>query len=301
MSRENYISLRGQLRKGIQFRENENGDVVLGLMPLTTVRRDLRDENGTINPKFDQPVICTSDNNILRWMKSLKTHDLVEVKGTFMTQHSKKRSVCPHCGEEQIIDCPIQTINPSFVGVLKDTIKSDAEGTKYLMDCAEVSNIAKIIGTVCTPTDDIVFGETDRGDMYARYQLAVNRKLFVKGSVDEEDHTDYPIVYSYGNVASDDISVLRQGSEVYLDGFIHTMVYSYDVECPSCGEVHQEKRQRMNLTPYSMEYLRDFNDDVLESTHVSIGGVTVKDLDEEESKKKRQEELKNVRDRQEMA
>ena len=30
----------------------------------------------------------------------------------------------------------------------------------------------------------------------------------------------------------------------------------------------------MNLSPYSMEYLRDFKDDILESTHVSNDNVT---------------------------
>ena len=41
------------------------------------------------------------------------------------------------------------------------------------------------------------------------------------------------------------------------------------VICDECHQVFTFKTQYMNLSPYSMEYLRDFKDDVLESTHTS--------------------------------
>ena len=125
---------------------------------------------------------------------------------------------------------------------------------------------------MCTPTDKILHGETDHGDLYARYQLAVNRKLFVKDSIDEEDHTDYPFVYSYGDVADKDLTILKQGTLIYLDGYLHTMVFEDEAECSECHNIFPFKYQRMNLTPYSTEYLRDY-DELTPSTHSDISKV----------------------------
>lgn len=270
MAKENYISLKGQLRSDVKFiTDEETGEITMALFPLLVLRRNIWDRAGNLSPKFDRPIIATTDKEMIRQATKIKHYDIVEVKGTYLTQHSIRNKICPHCGKINVLNTSIQTINPIYIGVVNDTLHNDTDGTTYLLSCAEISNIAKVIGRVCTPTEEIVFGETDKGEVYARYQLAVNRKLYVRDSEGEEDHADFPIVYSYGDVARDDKEVLQQNALVYLDGFIHTMQKEQEVICSECNQVFTYKTQYMNLSPYSMEYLRDFKDDVLESTHTS--------------------------------
>lgn len=268
MAKENYISLRGQLRAEPKIVQDAEGRDVLAMFPLVVIRRNIFNRAGNLDIRWDRPIIATSDQEMIKQVRKLSIHNIVEVKGTFRTQYSKKDIICPQCGEVNSIDCSIQTINPIFIGVLNDTIHNDTEGQKYLLDCAEVANIAKVIGRVCTPDEDIYFGENDTGSLYARYQLAVNRKLYIVGSENEEDHADFPVVYSYGDIAVADKQIIKQNTLVYLDGYVHTMIYDQPIECNQCGADFSYKSQKMNLTPYAMEYLRDY-DELLESTHGS--------------------------------
>lgn len=270
MAKENYISLKGQLRGDVRFVTNpETGEVISAMFPLYVLRRNIWDRAGNLSPKFDRPIILTSDKEMIRAITKLKKYDIVEVKGSFRTKISNRHKVCEVCGKTTTIETPIQLINPSFVGVVATDIHNNTEGLNYLLNIAEISNIAKVIGRVCCPTDSITFGETDTGVAYCRYQLAVNRKLFVADSEGEEDHADYPIVISYGDVAYDDYEVLQQNALVYLDGYIHVIQQERCVPCEHCGATISYKTASMSLSPYSMEYLRDFKDDVLESTHKS--------------------------------
>lgn len=270
MAKENYNRLRGQLRTDIAYLKNADGEITTAVFPLTVIRRNIYNRAGNLDAQFDRPIIATADKEMIRCAQQLQKHDIIDIKGMFRTRQSKKKLKCPHCGSTVIIEMPIATIEPVYIGVVEDRLNNVTDGTNYLLHCAEISNEAKVIGRVCTPTENIISGETDRGDIYARYQLAVNRKLYIKGSIDEEDHTDYPFVYSYKDVAQSDLAVLQQGALIYLDGYIHTMQYDRETTCPDCGQDFTFQSQRMNLTPYANEYLRDFKDDVLESTHSNI-------------------------------
>lgn len=273
MAKENYISLRGQLRSETKYQYDEKGNPILAIFPLLVIRRNIIDRAGNLSLKWDRPIISTTDKAIIKEIQKMKVHDIVEVKGTFLTSHSRRTKICPYCGEINTIDTAIQIINPIYVGVIDDRLKSDTDGQNYLIQCAEVANIAKIIGRVCTKTEDIYYGETEQGELYERYQLAVNRKLYVRDSEGDDDHADFPVVYSYGDIAKEDKTILKQNTLVYLDGYVHTMIYDQDFECEHCGETFSYKSQKMNLTPYSMEYLRDF-DDLLESKHGNKNNVT---------------------------
>lgn len=267
MAKENYMSLRGQLRSDVKFLMDEKTGVEkTAVFTLHTIRRDTYDRAGNLNPKWDKPLIVTSDQEMIRQAKKLKKHDIVEVKGTFETKFVTKHKQCPHCGEINFIKTNSQTIYPSFIGTIVH-LESDTEGLKYLIETAEISNIAKVMGRVCSKDEEIITAQTDQGEFYTRYQLAVNRKLFHKDSEDYEDHTDYPFVFSYGNVALDDQAVLKQGALIYVDGYVHTMIKDTITPCEYCGNEFAYKEQRMNLTPYANEYLRDFKMDVLEQTH----------------------------------
>lgn len=267
MAKENYISLRGQLRNEINYiKDPTTGLEKIAMFTLYVIRRDVRDRAGNLTPKFDKPIIMTADQEIIRVIKKLQVHDIIEIKGTFMTGFTRIHKQCPHCGKIHQFETGLQTINPVYVGTICH-LDNDTQGLSYIVDTAEISNIAKVMGRVCTPTEDIVTAETDNGNLYSRYQLAVNRKLFVRGSESYEDHTDFPLVYSYDDIAHEDSLVLKQGALIYLDGFVHTMKMSQSATCDNCGNDFSYDIQRMNLTPYANEYLRDYNADAIESTH----------------------------------
>lgn len=282
MAKENYISLRGQLRGDVNFiPDPKTGVEKIAMFTLYVIRRQPSDRAGHLTPKFDKPIIMTTDQEMIRAAKKLTKHDIVEIKGTFRTGFTKGHKTCPNCGKIHNIEMGLQTINPSYIGPLMH-LNSDTEGLQYLLDTAEISNIAKIMGRVTTETDKIVVAETDRGNLYARYQIAVNRKLFIRDSSSYEDHTDYPLVFSYDNVAYKDSMALTQGSLIYLDGFLHTMKTTKNIDCDECGENFTYEVQNMTLTPYSNEYLRDYNADALEQTRPVNEHKEIIDVEREE-------------------
>ncbi len=273
MAKENYISLKGQLRSDVQYVANPvTGDINRAIFQLTVMRRDIRNRANDFSPKVDRPVISTEDPELIKEIQGFKLHDIIEVKGTFKTMHVTKHKQCPDpaCAKVNIFTTPTQVINPVYLGRCYE-LNTNIEGTDYLRKCAEVSNIAKVIGRVCLTDDQIIIGETERGNKFAKYQIAINRKLFDSSSEGVEDHSDYPVVYSYDDIADQDEAMLCQGALIYIDGYVHMMTVTQNVECCACGKQFPVKQSRMNLTPYSVEYLRDYKNDGLESTHVKNG------------------------------
>ena len=269
MAKENYVFLIGQVRQSPVFRDDENGEHFSGMMPLMTLRRNIRDNAGNLSPKWDRPIISTANKIMMRQMDKINLHDIVEIKGTITTQNITRGLRCPHCG--CIVKQPgtITTINPVYINI-RENLNNDTDGFRYLMDCAEISNQTKVIGRVCRDVEQL---HTDEGKACAKYQIAINRKLYVEGS-EPEDHTDYPYVYSYGRVAEDDIKYIKAdspGTLLYVDGFIHTVKFDQSTFCQNddCGKEFKFQNQTMNITPYSVEYLRDFAD-LGPSSHESV-------------------------------
>lgn len=269
MAKENYISLRGQLRKDPTIVTDDMGEPISAVFSLHTLKRNVRDRAGNLDPKFDRPIILTSDPRLVQKIKSFKNHDIIEVKGNFTTGFVQKPKKCPVCGEVNIIETPFQVVTPLYVGVIRTGIENDAEGLHELVETAEISNIAKMIGRVCSPTDHIYHGVTEIEQSYTKYQLAVNRKYYMATSNGYEDHTDYPYVISYEDVADKDYAALKQGALVYIDGYIHTMAFNINCKCEHCGSDFTFRSQRMLITPYSTEYLRDYNDDAIPETRAN--------------------------------
>ena len=264
MAKENYVFLIGQARQVPVFKKDpETKEEITAMMPLMTLRRNIHDRAGNLQPKWDRPVISTSNKIMMRKMQEIELHDIVEVKGTITTQNIRRGLRCPHCGTINEQPGTITVINPVYIGVRKK-LQSDTEGFQYLMDCAEISNQVKVIGRVCKELEML---ETDEAEPCAKYQVAINRKLYIEGT-EPEDHSDYPYVYSYGEVAEDDISILQVNTLIYLDGYIHTMKFNQSALCqnPDCGQPFKFPNQTLNITPYSVEYLRDYGE-LKPSTH----------------------------------
>ena len=267
MAKENYISLRGQIRSEVIYVKNENDFPIKAFFSLHTIKRNAHNRAGQLEPKFDKPIIMTSDPVIIRETLKINRGDIIEVKGSFTTGKVIKHKKCPYCGFENDFETPYQVITPQYIGVLKTGLKSDSEGLKDLVETAEISNVAKIIGRVCS--EKIINGESERGDLFATYQLAVNRKYYLPGTEDYDDHSDYLYVISYNDQAIDDTKALKEGALIYVDGYVHTMLTPMKVTCANeeCHRDFEIKTQRMSITPYSVEYLRDYNGDAIEQTH----------------------------------
>lgn len=277
MAKENYVSLRGQVRKEVKIvMDPVTHEPVSAIFSLCTVRRDILDRAGALSPDFDRPIIMTNNPILVRKAQEIKVHDIVEIKGTFTTGRAIRQRICPHCNEINEVNVTFQTIYPTYIGILKTDLTNDRDGLAELAECAEVSNIAKMIGRVCS--EEIKTGSTERGEYFAKYRIAVNRKLFHTGSDSYQDHSDYPAVISYGKVAQDDAKTLKQGALIYMDGYIHTMMMKETRVCDHCGETFWFHNQHMIFTPYSTEYLRDFNEDAIEETHPEEDDRYDKDL-----------------------
>ena len=99
MAKENYISLKGQLRGDVRFvTDPDTGEITSAMFPLYVLRRNIWDRAGNLSPKFDRPIILTSDKEIIRAVKELKKYDIVEVKGSFRTKMSSRHRLLPVYG-----------------------------------------------------------------------------------------------------------------------------------------------------------------------------------------------------------
>jgi single-stranded DNA-binding protein len=266
MAKENFVWLRGQIRREPVVIRNKEEKPIGVVFTIYTINRDVTDRTGHLAPKFDKPVVMIEDPLLVKKALTIKNHDIVELKGVFRTGTSVRKKICPCCNAENHVQVTTQVITPSYIGIVKTGLTSDSEGLNELIDTAEISNFAKIIGRVCTPTDKIHYGTTERNDIFTRYQLAVNRKMYIAGSDGYDDHTDYPWIISYGKQAYNDHIALQQGSLVYLDGFVHTMLMKVHAKCTECGEDFTFESQRMMLTPFSVEYLQNCNNSDIDQT-----------------------------------
>ena len=265
MAKENYIFLIGQVCKAPKIKCDEDGNPVRASFGLTTLRRDKYDKAGNFAPRWDRPIILTGVPQYMKQIEEIKEFDFVEVKGTVTTKDFVKRTVCPHCGAEQLTSAMMTFINPVYIGI-RGHAESRTDGLPYLAEVAEASNILKLIGRVCK---EPVLYTYDDGTKCCNYPIAVNRKLYVEGSQDEEDHADYPWVKSFGEQAEENINALDVDSLVYIDGYIRTVKRVQEFQCtnPECGQIYTSPNTVMEVIPYSTEYLENCN--LPDATHVS--------------------------------
>lgn len=265
MAKENYIYLIGQVCKEPMILYGEDNTPQRAQFTVFTLRREKYDRAGNFSPQWDRPLIMTSTPAFIKTIENIELYDFVEIKGTLTTADYTRSTVCPHCGKEKLSPAMLTYINPAYINV-RHHAKSRTEGLPYLAECAEASNILKLIGRVCRDPELYTY---DDGSSCCSYAIAVNRKLYVEGSEDEEDHADYPWVKSFGEQAEKDIAALKVDSLVYIDGYIRTMKRTVRIQCdnPQCAEFYDQPTAVLEAVPYSVEYLSDF--DKLEATHMT--------------------------------
>ena len=110
-----------------------------------------------------------------------------------------------------------------------------------------------IVGTLCRDPQSF----TKKGKTTTNYQLAVNRKYFIKDG-DPMVKTDYPWVRSYDKIAKNDAEALSTNSEVLIDGFINSRIPTRKLTCEACGHSFDwNDLPVLEIIPYSVEYLKN--------------------------------------------
>jgi len=268
MAKENFILLRGVIKKKPKFIGNaEENTIKEAIFKMTVIRRDIFGRGNSFEPKMDYPIVSTSSPEIIRQIidLNLTEGDVIEVKGTYKTKGIEIKCECPNCHKINSFSYQLNCVSPQFVQRMAH-FDTSAEGLSYLKNHAEISNICKVIGTVCVSGENFRNGESENGDSFLKYKIAVNRKIKEFDSVDKEDHVDYPYVCSFNDVAAGDRKMLKLGTMIYIDGFVHTSAPSIGVLCGECSTEFSTRVQNMNITPYSVEYLRDYIDNGFEQS-----------------------------------
>lgn len=217
--------------------------------------RDIGDKMDNI--KFNKPLIMSGDPDQIALMATWKTNDMVQIKGALTTMNISKKICCPHCREVTRVPGTIAFITPIHSKIIERNL-SEEKGVEILKKDCEISNQILLIGDLCR---DVSYF-SDEGKKISTYQLAVNRKFFVKGDV-VENRTDYPYIHSFGDQAFSDQIALRTGSQVLIDGMLQTKDFKRvskceNNECDHFGEEFEWKDWTMEVIPYAVEYLKDY-------------------------------------------
>lgn len=253
MARHNATSLLGMVAEDpIIVKDDATGEYKKGMMNLIVIRnsRDVGDGDDAL--RYDKPIIFSGNPDMIKKLSELKKHDLVRIEGFLTTMDISKRTTCKHCGAKNLIRGTLTFISPVYIDrKLADSNERDSliELKKHM----EVSNKILLIGNLC---DDVKYYHSGKIKS-ALYQLAVNRKYYLNtGTLDK---TDYPFIRSFGENASLDRDSIHKGSVVLVDGRIQTREYQRNSECESCHEIYDWNDNTLEVVPYAVEYLQNFN------------------------------------------
>ena len=254
MSRHNDIILYGKMHKDPLIRLTDDGDFVMARFSLDTIIGDRDMQSYVDKLRYQQPWILARDSEIIEKISDYHKNDMIYLKGVLTTQEIIKRPTCPNCQSPIPIDKANATyITPIFIKRMEQNV-TDAQALELLKDSCEISNQAMIVGTLCRDPQSFT---SKKGKTTTNYQLAVNRKYFIKDG-DPMVKTDYPWVRSYDKIAKNDAEALSTNSEVLIDGFINSRIPTRKLTCEACGHSFDwNDLPVLEIIPYSVEYLKN--------------------------------------------
>lgn len=262
MARENRIELQGIVFDRPKIIVNEaDGMPKQASFYLKVIRRPfLKGEGGSqnYNTRTDYPLILTRSPELVKICHDLAKGDMVEIQGVLTTKNVQREWHCT-CGAAIQWPGTISYVTPRYI-CPRERVNSD-EAIALLQKRCEVSNVACVMGTL---VKDVDFYEAENGMTVSRYQIASKRGYHVPGSADAE-RTDYIWATTAGKQAVDDITHLRKGSLVYLNGSLQTREHPVRKICKQCGETMEHSQLAMEIFPYAVEYLKDCVFDETES------------------------------------
>lgn len=280
MARHNEARLLGYLidEPGIKYADIEKTKMVRVTIRVRTLR-GLRDFGTRDRRKdYDEHTVISQNESLMGFMAHLHANDVVDIKGNVITPKIRYSMTCPNCKASIIrIDSP-SLINPIFMNYVstKDEFaKMDPNNEKsiiekverFLRKRTEISNNITVIGKCVRAPEEF----NEKG-LIVNYALEVPRKYRIKE--DDVDHRrDYLQIKCYGKIAENDYKYIREGSRVFIDGFIMSRNYQEECTCEACGHKWLRDRSKNEIVPYSVEYLSECNDGYKEINNELDEGV----------------------------
>lgn len=252
MSRHNEVIFYGKMHEDPLIKK-KNGTLTARFSLDTIIGN--RDMGFYIDKlKYQQPWFLTKNPEFIKHLAEYHQNDMLFIKGVLTTEEIIKRVKCPSCQTMFPIEKANATyITPIFVKRIEKNVTNE-KALELLKKSCEISNHATIIGTLCRNPESFT---SKRGKMTTNYQLAVNRKYYIKEG-DPLVRTDYPWVRSFDEIAKNDAQALKVNSEVLIDGFINSRIAIRKQTCPECDCNFEWKDLTiLEIIPYSVEYLRN--------------------------------------------
>lgn len=257
MARHNEVFLYGSVSKPPQIIKNSEGEYLQAILNLTVIRglRDIEYADKANEIKYAHPIIITKNPEIIKKIEMLHENDMVTIKGTFTTKSNVKKSKkCPCCGEKNGIIGELVYIHPISIKLENDKNLSQTDILKKLRENCEFSNSVHMVGNLCRDVNYY----TDGKKRICQYQLAINRNYHIREDA-AEIKTDYPWIYSYGDIAENDASVMHEGTLVLIDGMLRTReIKDRKLVCEKCGTEYFFNDNALEVIPYKTEYLQNF-------------------------------------------
>lgn len=261
MARENTIRLYGYVKHPPLIGRDANGKKTYVMASVVVIRGPRKVGDHKKYAKKDCPILLTSDEDLMDQMEQWKEHSIVDIKGVVSTRNINKGYRCKHCGSPNFTPGVFTYITPIFVRLDDHKCESLDECIEYIQQNREISNEAKITGTVCIGPKKT---RPKEGLVVTQYTIAVNRKYRVRTD-SAEIESDYPVVKSYGKNALEDRKRLHVGSLIQVDGCIQTRRVEREVTCKNCGKKYMREDTALELVPFDVEYLRDYySDEIIE-------------------------------------
>lgn len=264
MARQNDVWLYGCIANEPEIlKDTKTGEYIRGSFYLA-VMRSSRNSGEVWNKDkvmYDWPYILSNDPAVIAQMENLKIHDVMEIRGKFVTRKIRKMTKCKNCG------APIAAIgNLDFVMPLvmkrrntKGEQLTEKQAFREIADNRELSNNIVIVGNVCNEVTYHHGMQGNREIQTSVYQIATDRRVYVPGDP-QEIRTDFPMIRSYGRQAKQDHLCLNVGSSVLINGYLHSREFERTTQCDSCEQAFQWTDSITEIVPYSEEYLTNYND-----------------------------------------
>lgn len=267
MAVHNQIILYAQIqRKPLIYKDDTTGEYTQGNLSVTVVSGQR--ETGLYTRKtdvlnnihyFNVPVF-TGNPAMIKLMEPIEMGDIVFTKGNLTTKNIIKSKKCEKCGTEHIKNGTLTFVTPTHIEIVKKGLTME-EGAEKLRFNNEISDLATILGTICSPPEIVV---DNKRAQVAQFQLAINRKYYIPDD-DVENKTDYPWVKVYGREKVDDVMKrCKVGTVIFVDGFIKVRKYpELTIKCdnPECDGVIKWRDWTVDILAYAVEYCNNWKTD----------------------------------------
>ena len=261
MARHNDVRLYGCVATHPKVTKDEKtGELIRAAFNLTVIRSDRPAENTESEELTDWPLIITKNPEFCAMIAKLKMYDVVEVQGVLTTARQTKFAFCTACGAVNKVEGNVFYVYPMFIKKRNDKIElTEKQAIQILKENRRISNNVTLVGNLCKDPQYFHGGQIE----YSAYQIAVNRKLFLK----EENpnvKVDYPVIRSYSKQAQQDELCLRSGSSVLIEGYLHTRKYNRKTICtsPACKKEFLWEDNIIEVIPYNggVDYCANYTD-----------------------------------------